>query len=251
MRQKIHERGIILKLTPYGDTSLVVRCLTHSRGIISFLAKGLRKATDKTQLVLLQEYDLFLYPPTESGLYLFGSAEPLTENTIYLKPQIWAAAECGIELLENLEFSDDETSVFYDLTLKYLSYLDGITTNGILIFWRYFLRVLKVAGLEMRSDHCANCGSPGHPIIGLDMQTGLLICEDCPDPVREAVILLSSKASGIYNALPGIGALLDQIRLNRELILEINEFFLRYWECHYHKTLKLKSLSVLCQFYPL
>lgn len=251
MKAKIRTRGIVLKLSPYGDTSGIVRIFSREQGLIGILAKGIRKATDKTQLIVMQEYEFELYSPSEAGLYLFCSADPLNESGLYLNPAIWAAAESGIEILENMEFSHDETTEYYDLLQKYLSYLEGVKTNGVLIYWRFFLRVLQVAGLDMQSRRCALCGGDTEPITGIDLSTGSLVCDGCgSDHHTNSLHRLSAEATHIFNALPEIGNHLAEYRLNAQIISEINDLFLSYWNCHYSKPLRLKSLGVLSQFYP-
>ncbi|HRY84586.1 MAG TPA: recombination protein O N-terminal domain-containing protein, partial [Candidatus Cloacimonadota bacterium] len=115
MKAKITDRAIIVKVTNFSETSLIVRCITANHGFISFLAKGLRKTQDKTQLISLLEYELNLYSPREQGLYLFADANLISENTIYTHPETWAAAECGIELLEHLLIPPEEYGCYYDL----------------------------------------------------------------------------------------------------------------------------------------
>lgn len=252
MKAKLRIRGIVLKLSPYGDSSRIIRVFSREMGLIGILAKGIRKSTDKTQFIVMQEYDFELYAPLETGLYLFSSADPLTESSLYLYPAIWTTAECGIELIENLELSQDEYTVYYDLLHRYLGYLNGVKENGILIFWRFFLRVLQVCGLDMQSRKCGLCEDDQHPISGIDLSTGSLICCNCEtEHQSSSVRRLSPMAEKIFNALPEIGNHLNDFRLDRGLVNEINELFLSYWECHLHKQLKLKSLGVLSQFYPL
>ena len=249
MKAKITDHAIIIKVTNFSETSLIVRCLTANHGFISFLAKGLRKAQDKTQLISLFEYELNLYSPQDQGLYLFSDANLISENTIYTRPETWAAADSGIELLEHLMIPPEEYGSYYDLVKSYLAYLEKVNKNSILILWRFWIRVFKLSGVDFDPLICSHCHKEGEMAAALDQSTGSLLCKDCLDEASRAnLLLLSSAARDILQRLPQIGNLLDQIKLNRALVIEINSLLSAWWESHFHEALHCRSLGVLVQF---
>lgn len=54
----IHTRGIVLKLTSYGDTSIVVSLFTESHGVQSFLVKGAKRPKAKLPANFFQPLQL-------------------------------------------------------------------------------------------------------------------------------------------------------------------------------------------------
>jgi coenzyme F420-reducing hydrogenase delta subunit len=77
------------------------------------------------------------------------------------------------------------------------------------------------------------------------------ICQECFGDLSESgqYTLLSQDATEILRLLPEIGMHLDRIKVSTVAVSELNRYFLQYYQVHQKQTLKLKSLSVLCQFY--
>ena len=250
MKAKITDRAIIIKVTNFSETSLIVRCMTQNHGFISFLAKGLRKAQDKTQLIGLFEYELNLYSPMDQGLYLFSDANLLSENAIYKHPETWAAADSGIELLEHLLIPPEEYDAYYQLVKSYLAYLEKVKKNSILIFWRFWIRVFKLSGVDFNPLLCSSCHKEDELVCALDQSSGSLLCGDCIDEASGAnLLLMSPAAKDILLNLPQIGNLLEQTQLTRALVVEINNLLSSWWESHFRQSLHCRSLQVLQQFY--
>lgn len=250
MKAKITDRAIIVKVTNFSETSLIVRCLTANNGFISFLAKGLRKAQDKIQLISLFEYELNLYSPREQGLYLFSDANLISENTIYTHPETWAAADAGIELLEHLMIPPEEFGTYYELVKSYLAYLERVNKNSILILWRFWIRVFKLSGVDFDPLLCSNCHQNGESVSSFDQNSGSLLCAACsPDDPSDSLQKLSPAARELLTQMTVIGSLLDTIKLNKAVVIEINELLSGWWESHFHESLHIRSLSVLVQFY--
>jgi hypothetical protein len=63
--------------------------------------------------------------------------------------------------------------------------------------------------------------------------------------------VLSPNSSKILQLLPEISRHLQELKLCRKDLIEINTIFEGYWLAHHKQALKLKSLSVLVQFYSI
>lgn len=251
MKGRIKDRGIILKFSDYSESSLIIRCLTSSHGIISILAKGLRKQPQKNALIVLSEYEFILYEPTDAGLYLFCEAALLKDHSFDYAPEIWTAAQCGAELIAVQVIHGNEHEMIYDFLRLYLDYLSGIKTNAILVFWRFFIRLLQIVGIQFSTTSCGLCHDEDAKPIARDLATAGLLCADCfyGSESKERYLLLSSQSAAILAMLPQIGNYLEQLHIDRATAREINALLLDHYQAHFNKTLKLNSLSVLEQFY--
>jgi len=73
-------RGIVLKITPYAETSVVAQIFTEKFGIQSYLINGVKRARAKIHLNILQPLhllDLVVYQKTTTGLNRMAEARQL------------------------------------------------------------------------------------------------------------------------------------------------------------------------------
>ncbi|MDD4310677.1 MAG: DNA repair protein RecO [Candidatus Cloacimonetes bacterium] len=248
--KKTKTLGILAKQINYSDSSLVLTFFTREYGVIGVLAKGQRKNTEKEQLVNLCEYDLVLYEPRESGLWLMGEYSLTRDFGLYAHPDTWSAAECGMELTSQLFISPEEHKVIYSLLLSYLDYLTKVKKNAILIYWRYFLRIIRHSGIGSPFDNCCYCHEANSTLVALEQANTGLVCSKCfLEAGYSSAKKLSDKSALVIALLPRIGFELDTLTLGKQEVIEINQILENYWSNHHKQTLKLKSLSVLIQFY--
>ncbi len=249
MKGRVKDNSIILKCSPYGESSLIVHALCRQLGSISFIAKGQRQKASSPPFLPLCEYELTLYEPLEAGLYLFVEASLRVERN-YPDPKCWSTALCGSELISHLMVSADEHGLYYHLLSEYLDYLAKLLGEPLPIFWRLVHRVMQLQGLKLELDVCSTCGKLASPIAYLKKDASL-ICEQCArlDYSQDEMQRFSTEARELLCQLPRIGNYLIELKLSRPVVRELNEYFAAYYQAHTHQTLKLKSLSVLEQYY--
>lgn len=239
--------GIILGLIPYSESSQILKVFNAEKAQISVIAKGWRKKQEP--LLRFGEYEFNLFEPKEEGLYILKEAGLLQDFSQYPSTSTWATAEAGAELLSKILISASEAGEYYALLHNYLSYLQKLENNAILIFWRLFLRVFKLMGINPELNKCSICGSDDGPAAFSGASE--TICKSCFSQVinRDYYVALSLEERNILSLLPEIGKHLDSIIPDAEAVNKLNAFFLAYYSAQQKQTLKLKSLSVLSQFY--
>ncbi|MDY0151051.1 MAG: DNA repair protein RecO [Candidatus Cloacimonas sp.] len=249
--KKTKLRGILIKQLEYSDSSLILRFYSKEQGLIGVLAKGLRKKTEKQQLTNLCEYELGLYEPREAGLWLLYDYDVICDYSAFPTAATWAAAECGLELISQIEVSQDEQALFYQLCTSYLAYLQNVKTNAVLIFWRFFLRIIRQSGVGSPLDSCVLCHKADKRYSAFDELLGGLLCQDCHQDRNPAEHLhpLTPTSSKLLQLMPEIGVHLNDFELSKAEIAEINQVLDIYWQSHHKHELKLKSMAVLAQFY--
>lgn len=240
--------GLVLNTYPYSESSLILKIISWDHGPISIIAKGIRRKQES--LMRFGEYEFQLYPPKEEGLYLLKDHSLIRDFSSYPSPQSWAAADCGLELFSKILFPQPDNKEYYTLITEYLKYLQKTKHNGILIFWRMFSRLLRMMGVPLNFSICAICGKECQPVAY--NPSGELICAECKAtlPFDHVYHDLSLNAQKIIELLPEIGNHLEEIKVNQVDITQINELFLFHYSSMQKQNMKLKSLNVLCQFYP-
>ena len=239
--------GIVLSIFPYSESSLILKVLSWDRAQISIIAKGWRK---KQQPILrFMEYEFTLYEPKEEGLYLLKELCPGKDYSSYASTSTWAAAEAGAELCAKIIIPVNDSKQYYTLLTQYLEYIAPLQENAILIFWRLMLRLFIMMGIGIRLQCCDSCCKAKEP-FAYDA-SGEIICQDCLQKLSwsDRYTPLSPTSKKVLRLLPEIANHLQDSRLTHCDVSEINQLFLSYYSAHQKQTLKLKSLSVLSQFY--
>jgi len=249
---KVKLTGILIKISEFGDSSLIYRFFTAEHALIGVLAKGIRKKAERQLLIPFSEYEICVYEPKEAGLWLLESAYLQRDYSVFPSSETWATAACGMELISQIIIPHDEHQSTYNLAISYLEYLCKTPNNAVLIFWRFFNRIIILSGIGNPISHCSMCHKETRSYKALLATAGGLVCPDCyPEIVlNENLIVLSSNSSIILQLLPEIANHLQEIQLTRKDVLDINTIFQSYWQAHHKHPLNLKSLSVLAQFYP-
>jgi len=215
------------------------------------MAKGYRTKEHTSPLIIPAEYNALLYEPQEQGLWLLNELTISKNLAEYPHPSSWAAALCGVELISYLITPASDHAQVYDLLLSYLDYLAKLSHNGILIFWRFFIRICALGGIGHPLENCSVCHKPlGAPVSYCHSESGF-ICAKCLLGWQNAndLVPLSPQAKLILSMLPEIGNYLDSITITRSVCNEVNQILRQYWGAHTKQTLNLKSMSVLIQFY--
>jgi len=244
-------QAILIKQSQYSESSLILQFFTLQYGMISVIAKGIRKKSEQQQLLPLCEYELLAYEPKEQGLWLFSEANIIRNFSVYLGSATWAAAETGLELISHLIIPQEDIATIYNLTIAYLEYLKKVKSNAILIFWRFFNRITILSGIGNPLSNCCICNNALSLPSAYLKSKGGFVCENCLPEIypNDALLILSPPARKILLLLPEIGNHLEEITLDRAVVNEINTAFALYWQAHHKQTLHLKGLSVLTQFY--
>lgn len=240
--------GIVLSIFPYSESSLILKVLSWDRAQISIIAKGWRKKPEPILRFVECEFTLY-EPQKEEGLYLLKELSQSRDFSVYAATSTWAAAEAGAELCAKIIIPVSDSKEYYTLLTQYLQYIAPLQENAILIFWRFVLRLFVMMGIGIRLQRCDACCLGKEP-FAYDA-AGEIICQDClqSQVMSDRYTPLSPMSRKVLRLLPEIANHIEDIHLTHSDVTEINQLFLYYYTAHQKQTLKLKSLSVLSQFY--
>ncbi len=243
--------GIIYGQQAYGDTSLIFRCFSPEHGRIGIIAKGLRTNAKTSLPIIPAAYDLWCHEPVEEGLWLLNEFDLSQDLSQYPDSSTWIAAVCGIELTAQIIAPPNDLHSLYELLLSYLNYLQNVSQNAILLLWRYWIRIYISGGLGNPFAVCCACHKPLQTYAAFNEGEAGFLCSPCAKDFSQGqgIHLISPQAAKLISLLPEIGNHLQEIELNKSIVNEINGYLSQYWFAHTKQTLKLKSLSVLVQFY--
>lgn len=252
MRARLKDQAFLIKTSPYSESSLIIKAFARQHGLLSILAKGIRKKPEASLLNPLCVYEISFYEPRESGLCLLAEFSPSEEFDLAARIECWTTAECALEIYSQLLIPTEESSAWFDLLRDYIIYLSSLEKNTVLIWWRFMLRVFRMLGVPFDPRLCSGCADHADNLAAWEKGSGRLFCANCvaafPDPDRFEV--LNPLSAEILGLLPVIGCHLSSLRPSRASVAQLNSIFASHYQAHFHKALSLRGLQVLEQLYP-
>ena len=189
------DRALILRRTPFGESSLVVQVLTERQGRVHLLAKGAYRHTSSFYCVLdlFDTLELEWHTPRggELGLLRAGS---LVRRRRWITEDLarYQAAGAALELGELAARPGQADAVLFAVLEDLLDALAGTGSEGqpsatlsLVVFELAFLHNL---GLAPSLERCAACGGPAPP-VGADRAAfsagaGGRLCRPCAEEAR-------------------------------------------------------------------
>lgn len=231
---------LVLRRTPYGESSLVVHGLTRSHGRVHLLAKGAYRPTSRFFCVL----DLF------DTLELEWSTSPRSELSLLRQGSVarrrrgltadLGGYRAGLTVLELSELASrpgQPEEGLFELAETALERLDaGASAHGTLV--EFELGFLQNLGLAPALQVCAVCGRPAPPVHGdraaFSAGAGGRLCRPCAEEARASgrrvgtipVDVLAAAALAARGRAPDGGGAAGEALLER--VRDFVERFLGY-----------------------
>lgn len=240
-------QGVILKKTPFQDSSYIMEIFTRDFGIIKIIAKGVRSQKSKTIGLYesMNEVDLVLYHKPDSEWYSVNSINLIEAHLFSCPFDTGLLIQAAGEIYRQLVLTEEESPRIYKLLITYLQYIKVVKKNGIAIFWRFLSRLLTILGLETDFDNCVICHHPSSEYVVFSPVRHGFICQNCYRPAMTGLLLKSSaEVTFLLKNLHQIGNILEKIELSKSIIEQMNKIFLVYMSDQYHKKFYLNSLEL-------
>ncbi len=249
------DRVLLLKRTPFGESSLVVHVLAREHGRVHLLAKGAYRPTSGYFAVLdlfdTLELEWSQSERAELGLLRRGSLQVRRRPLVH-ELERYRAALAMLELGEMAALEGALDAGLYELLE---SGLDALCEPGVLPLLAlvvFELRFLAVLGLAPALEHCSACQGPAPALRGdgdraaFSAGMGGRLCAGCarlareagkrvgtlPRAMLESAARLASLPLGV--ALAGLGS--EAGRTSRSLLEQVHLFDLRFLDYHLETT---------------
>jgi DNA repair protein RecO (recombination protein O) len=154
--------AIVLRVSPYSNTSHVVTWLTESAGKLATAVKGVQRPKS----LFLGQYDVFYtcevlyYHRHASGLHIAKECTPLITRPRFRSD--WRAFACAsyiTDLLLHTTMEDDPQRDVFRLSGLALDFLQEHGSKTELLFW-FEVRLLHALGYAPVLSRCAECRKP-------------------------------------------------------------------------------------------
>ncbi len=167
MNDKVN--GLILSLNDYHENDVMMKVLTRSYGILSFVGKAAKKLSSKNHFFPLCLYEFIIDYKDGHTMYTIHGSKLLKDY--------WS--ESGFELLNfknillELTIKNSEIAT-YDELLFVLDRIDD--RNKYLLGSLYVSYLMKEFGVTPMVDHCVLCDNP--KVVAISKRHGGFLCQN-------------------------------------------------------------------------
>ena len=229
--------GVILKITPYGETSKIINVFTKEYGIIGIICKGALSIKSKyrstTEKLTYGTFNIYYKKDKLSILNTVDIINPLKKikGDILLISYASYISDLIYQVLKQAKDSkiyDD----FINALIKIEEGLDPVVITNILE-----VKLLDYLGVGLNLTSCIMCGNKKE-IVTLSSEKGGLVCKNCY--TDERIIPISYvKVLNMYY-LVDIKSI-SKLSIDKNIINEINRFITSYYDDYTGLYLKSKD----------
>ena len=173
----IKTKGIVLKETPYSETSKVLNVLTSDYGLIGILSKGCKNMKSKLRGISNKMvYAEFTIKYKETGLSTLTEGNYINSfKNIFNDIKKANYSFYLMDLVYQIVSENNNKNLFPLLEQGLIKINDGLSPE--LISNIIELKLLKYLGVNLNLSNCVLCNSPD--IFNLDIDNGGVICKNC------------------------------------------------------------------------
>lgn len=229
--------GIILNITPFGETSKIINVFTKEYGIIGIMCKGAMGVKSKlrsvTQKLTYGTFNIYYKKDKLSTLVSIDIINPLKK----IKEDIFLISYASYlsDLISQVLKQTNDNTIYNDFINALLKIEEGL--NPVVITNILEVKLLDYLGVGLNLTSCIICGNKKE-IVTLSSEKGGLICKNCYQNERIMPISIV-KALNMYY-LVEIKSI-SKLSLKEDIINEINRFLTSYYDDYTGLYLKSKN----------
>ena len=233
--------GIIVKETPYGETSKIIQVLTKY-GLIGIMCKGAKSLKSPNRATTLKfTYGTFNIYYKENKLSILKSVDILNnlsniKKDITLLSYLNYLTELTLQVIK--QTSLDIYDLYINTILKIENKLDPLIMSNILE-----IKYLDYLGVGLNLDSCTLCGNKTN-IVTIDGDKGGYICQNC----YTNELLVDKKTLELLRLYYYVDIKsISNLKISNKVKEEINYFLNTYYDRY--TGLYLKSKDFLKNFF--
>jgi DNA repair protein RecO (recombination protein O) len=178
--------GLILKKTPFSDSSLILKVYTRESGLITLMAKGAKRAKSKyAGLLDFFTLDQFVYPAkSRTEIHTLMEAGLIRDfRRLKSDPARQSLAHVFLELYLKYVPEPAQSHPHFELLLEHLERIDEAAPRDfdpVLELCDMLLGLCAVSGFTPQFTECAHCGRTDLGFrVRLDPDLGGPVCGAC------------------------------------------------------------------------
>lgn len=229
--------GIILSVTPYGETSKIINVYTKEHGIIGIICKGAMSVKSRlrsfTQKLTYGNFNIYYKKDRLSTLASVEEINPL--KNIKSDILLISYASYLSDLVMQVARQNNNKKIYFDFINSLLKIEEGL--NPLVITNILEVKLLDYLGVGLNLTSCIMCGSKNR-IVTLSSEKGGFICENCYQNERIVPVNIIKILNMYY--LVDIKSI-SKLNIKEDIIKEINHFLEVYYDDYTGLYLKSKD----------
>lgn len=215
--------GIVVRETPYKESSKIIEVFTKKYGVISLIAKGAKRIksplfTGTTYL----SYSSFCI--SKKNISTLRSVDVILSFKNILKDIKILTASSYLVNLSMQVYKQNNNPDIFDILISSLTKINNLI-NPLGIVNIVEMKYLKYLGVEPNLDRCLMCGSDN--IASLSVDSGGFLCSNCSNVRMDKKILKLIRAYYCVDINK-----IDKLDVKKEIMLELDKFITEYYEKH-------------------
>ncbi|MBF0453557.1 MAG: DNA repair protein RecO [Magnetococcales bacterium] len=192
---RIQDEALVLRRTPFRETSLVIHFLTRNHGLVSTVAKGIRRSgrrgrSDRGALSGFHTVSLACRSRSFTAMGTLTRAEILTaRQTIPASATALAAAQVILEVAYRFSVAGDARPEVMMLIESSLDLLDK-GAPPLEVVSSVLSVLVHAVGYGWRTDVCAGCQGEDL-LLFFSLRRGQVVCQPCGQPYTSRLVPLS------------------------------------------------------------
>ncbi len=218
--------GMIVNETPYGDSSKIIQVFTKEYGIIGIMCKGVKSMKSRLRALTIKfTYGYFYIYYKEDKLSILKDVDIIDDFKRIKNDIILISYLNYLTELTSQVYKQCEDNSLYDLYISAVKKINNLM-DPLVITNIIELKYLPFLGVGLELDACISCGNKTS-IVTIDADIGGFVCKNC----YTNQILVSSKTIKLIRMYYYVEInSISELKINEEIIKEINFFINRYYE---------------------
>ncbi len=244
----VKSHGLILRRTPFSETSLILKAFTRYSGLITLMAKGAKRQKSKFHGLLDAFTVVQLVYPEKSKTEIHTLTDVgLVRDFPRLKsePARQALANVFLEVYLKYMHEPHPSPPHYHLLLESLERLDEADSKGfdpVLHACDFLLSLCSISGFSPQFSRCVQCGSEAVGLrLRLDPESGGPVCLDCSGPIGGGELSFSRRLLIWLDRVQTMG--LRAGRIPRKEEIQAENFLLGFLGKHAGGERPVKSMA--------
>jgi DNA repair protein RecO len=251
-------KAIILKVSPFRESSCILYLLTPEHGLVHGIAKGVKQK--KAGMPLLERgffVEVLLYSRPHRELHTIGGITVIdyypSIRTSLLKNVV---RDIIFEMLLKTMSCDSSHPDVFSYCADLCGRMQAVAADDCfpVMAWQFFYHFSRLMGVAPNIDTCSSCGTPVQgPLAAagafLLLESGGMLCAGCARPGSKNGAFLPPfvmRSLGKW----GTADVPEACRMSGSEIRRITLLLARYCQYHFHHVSGCKSLEFLDSILP-
>jgi DNA repair protein RecO (recombination protein O) len=250
----VSSQGIILKIFPYSNTSIICNVFTKDRGKLTFIAKGIRKPKNPL-LSILQPFNLLefnYYYKKNRSMHLIKEADILfTFNQLRNNLSTILIGSTILNIINRVFEEEYPQEVIFRLTYKVLSLLPSNKKQSRILFIFYLFHLSKQLGVMPNIERCYSCNAVFNHDVIFSLGSSSLICSSCninSTLDTDFIISHTSLMKCMLINITHINSIMD-IEISSLQLKELFNFLIAFMNSNINHMHKIKGIKEITKIY--